>query len=438
MRSRKDIQRQVTDGLNLSFDPSISLTLYFRACERLLRECQTAQAESDHEQAYFVLLRLIELVMNYIPRHPAARSPKYSSHLKKWRLALPKLLSDLTVLKAVLDADYEAYMTTMRSERELKAKQDAALRAKRAEAERTYEHKLRRDSQAVRGKTEPIIDHEDIERRLALLRVDLEPRRESNRVPPPRKYDYPDLNKTVPSAPVPQSLPSSSSPTRPQKVPDVPRKVSIDENPPAPVAPTPEYQFSPSAQLENGQPLKTVFVPASLRSAFLKLAEPNTSRNLETCGILSGQLKNGAYFVTTLIVPAQASTSDTCHTTDEEGLFNYQDANDLFTLGWIHTHPSQTCFLSSVDVHTHCSYQIMLPEAIAIVLAPSKRPDWGAFRLTDPPGMKAIKECRQTGLFHPHEETEIYVDAVSDVERREAGHMKELHGMSFKVVDQRK
>ena len=34
------------------------------------------------------------------------------------------------------------------------------------------------------------------------------------------------------------------------------------------------------------------------------------------------------------------------------------------------THPSQTSFMSSVDLHTHCSYQLILPEAIAIVCSP--------------------------------------------------------------------
>lgn len=37
---------------------------------------------------------------------------------------------------------------------------------------------------------------------------------------------------------------------------------------------------------------------------------------------------------------------------------------------FLQTHPSQTAFLSSVDLHTHCSYQVMMPEAIAIVCAP--------------------------------------------------------------------
>lgn len=34
------------------------------------------------------------------------------------------------------------------------------------------------------------------------------------------------------------------------------------------------------------------------------------------------------------------------------------------------THPTQTAFLSSVDLHTHCAYQLMMAEAIAIVCAP--------------------------------------------------------------------
>lgn len=43
-------------------------------------------------------------------------------------------------------------------------------------------------------------------------------------------------------------------------------------------------------------------------------------------------------------------------------------------LGWIHTHPTQTCFMSSRDLHTHVGYQVMMPESIAIVCAPSKVP----------------------------------------------------------------
>lgn len=49
------------------------------------------------------------------------------------------------------------------------------------------------------------------------------------------------------------------------------------------------------------------------------------------------------------------------------------DSRGIITLGWVHTHPRQTCFLSSVDLHTHCGYQSMLEEAVAVVLAPTVR-----------------------------------------------------------------
>ena len=68
----------------------------------------------------------------------------------------------------------------------------------------------------------------------------------------------------------------------------------------------------------------------------------------------------------------------------------------------MHTHPSQTCFLSSVDLHTHCGYQSILDEAVAIVLSPRFLPTQGVFRLChpSPPGLKEVQDCRKTG-FHP-------------------------------------
>jgi STAM-binding protein len=56
-------------------------------------------------------------------------------------------------------------------------------------------------------------------------------------------------------------------------------------------------------------------------------------------------------------------------------LFEYVDTEGLMVCGWIHTHPTQTCFLSSRDLHTSVGYQVMLPESVAIVCAPSKVPE---------------------------------------------------------------
>uniref|UniRef100_A0A3N7FQS5 MPN domain-containing protein n=1 Tax=Populus trichocarpa TaxID=3694 RepID=A0A3N7FQS5_POPTR len=68
------------------------------------------------------------------------------------------------------------------------------------------------------------------------------------------------------------------------------------------------------------------------------------------------------------------------------------------------THPSQSCFMSSIDLHTHFSYQAMVPEAFAIVMAPTDQSrSYGIFRLSDPGGMSVLKECEESG-FHPHGE----------------------------------
>ena len=135
---------------------------------------------------------------------------------------------------------------------------------------------------------------------------------------------------------------------------------------------SPTYTFENSAYLENGTPLRLMFLPPTLRHRFLDIAKPNTKADLETCGILCGTLISNALFISKLVIPDQESTSDTCEMTNESELFDFVDGEDLMVLGWIHTHPTQTCFMSSRDLHTHCGYQVMMPESIAIVCAPSK------------------------------------------------------------------
>ncbi|XP_014778912.1 STAM-binding protein isoform X3 [Octopus bimaculoides] len=146
--------------------------------------------------------------------------------------------------------------------------------------------------------------------------------------------------------------------------------------------------------------LRTMMVPSQLSEKFLEIARANTAANIETCGILAGKLRQNNFHITHVLVPKQTGTSDTCTTLKEEELFDYIDSHDLITFGWIHTHPSQTAFLSSVDLHTHCSYQIMMPEAIAIVCSP-KYNETGIFMLTPERGLPLISSCKEAG-FHVH------------------------------------
>uniref|UniRef100_A0A7C9FFY5 MPN domain-containing protein n=1 Tax=Opuntia streptacantha TaxID=393608 RepID=A0A7C9FFY5_OPUST len=148
--------------------------------------------------------------------------------------------------------------------------------------------------------------------------------------------------------------------------------------------------------------LKDIHISAQLIEDFLQIAADNTNKDLETCAVLGASLEDEKFYATTLIVPKQESTCSSCQALHEEEIFNIQNDRSLFPVGWIHTHPSQSCFMSSIDLHTQYPYQVMVPEAIAIVLAPTDTTQsYGIFRLTDPSGMTVIRECREKG-FHPH------------------------------------
>ncbi|XP_030631325.1 AMSH-like protease [Chanos chanos] len=154
-----------------------------------------------------------------------------------------------------------------------------------------------------------------------------------------------------------------------------------------------------AVQNQRVEGLRRVIIPRDLTYRFLLLADSNTARGIETCGVLCGKLTHNEFVLTHVIVPKQSAGPDYCDMENVEELFSFQDHHNLLTLGWIHTHPTQTAFLSSVDLHTHSSYQLMLPEAIAIVCSP-KHNDTGVFRLTSS-GMGEVAGCRMKG-FHPH------------------------------------
>lgn len=69
---------------------------------------------------------------------------------------------------------------------------------------------------------------------------------------------------------------------------------------------------------------------------FLQLARANTSSNIETCGVLAGNLARNELYITHIITPQQQGTPDSCNTMHEEQIFDVQDQMQLITLGWIH------------------------------------------------------------------------------------------------------
>lgn len=183
---------------------------------------------------------------------------------------------------------------------------------------------------------------------------------------------------------------------------------------------------------ESGAPLRHLQMPSSLVPTFMNLAAHNTKRGIETCGVLAGRLSKDAFTLTHLIVPKQEGTTDTCAMVAEEEILEAQDRLDLLTLGWIHTHPTQACFLSSIDLHTHFPYQLMMAEAVAVVCAPTQSPDFGVFRLTDPPGLDTIANCSARG-FHPHRnDVQLYRPIGGP-----SGHAQFYSDLPLQVIDLR-
>jgi len=421
--------------------------------------------------AYFLLYRHATLVLEHLPKHPQAKNPKYESAWIEARKALKHDLAKLENLKPAINQEYERYVASLRTRalareahRDGENRDDDHPRDDLDESTGSYRRSkidmLQDPDLAVeyanlevqrRLRTQgssPIASEDDINMRLREIRMQIDRASTPSTQPDndlplhTTSYSYPEVPgqhsfqdprlqppMTIGPRLPPKDLPyTSSGPPLPSK-----EKIGSRQTIASTISSN-AHQFASTALLESGLRLRTMFLPLTLRQRFVSIAGHNTRLELETLGILTGALIQDALFITKLVIPEQISTSDTCEMVDELALFEWTTTQpeDLMVLGWIHTHPTQTCFLSSRDLHTHFPFQATLAESVAIVCAPSYRPDYGVYRLTDPPGLPAIKACRQTATFHPHEQTNIYTDALG-----RPGHVVEHADLHFEVVDLR-
>lgn len=389
------------------FSTSVSFRSWMHVSGTLLREARVYYAEGDLESAYMYYLRYLDLVLNRLRHHP--QYSEYKVLYSPLVAEIPELLEEAENLKQMIETKHldDESAASSSTHRKLKEKKQ------RGEYER----------QAYN--LEDAVEHRGLDTLAYLRRTGKHGTKNQDLLlstgTHPTAFTYPQ-----PSVPA-KSLSTMNSPSF---------SISFKKA----VLPEKLWRVSPKSEVpsdvvhkvkhytESGAELRTLFLPRGLREAFLHCAASNTDKNLETCGVLCGKLSRGAFFVTDIVIPLQESQPDSCSTLDEEALFEYVCSQDLFILGWVHTHPTQTCFMSSIDLHTQCAYQIMLPEAIAIVYAPRHHPDRGIFRLADPSGIDIIKQCHQTG-FHSHDEPNLYFKALP-------GHCME-HDYKFTLKDMR-
>ncbi|XP_066475497.1 AMSH-like protease isoform X2 [Tiliqua scincoides] len=355
-------------GCNITINEDITPRRYFRSGVEMERMASVYLEEGNLENAFVLYNKFITLFVEKLPCHRDYQQcavPEKQDIMKKLKeVAFPRIDELKKDLLKKYHAEYQEYM---QDKNKCKAEQLKKLeQQKLIEAEKKRVAQIRQQQLA----TEQFQFFEDQLKKQELAR---DQKIKDNSVPS-EQTDGSMLSSCV-SVQVNNTL----STTIANK-----SDASPGQSPPISRALKPAATLS-AVQNNVSEGLRSVVLPKDLCEKFLQLADANTTHN--------------EFTITHVIVPKQSAGPDYCDMENVEELFSVQDQHDLLTLGWIHTHPTQTAFLSSVDLHTHCSYQLMLPEAIAIVCSP-KHNDTGIFRLTNA-GMLEVSACKKKG-FHPH------------------------------------
>lgn len=353
----------------VEIDPNIPPGRYYRTGVEMVRLANMNMQDSNYENAFILYMKFITLFVDKIRNHPQygnipAKDKMMNTHAL--RTVIPKAEELKKQLLEQYQVELDKYLEDLK-ERE---------KIEKIEKERLRQEQLQRQKE----------EEEKKNKKAALAAIQAKAAVSVNMVVPEEVKELPSVTS------------KNGSPIRNDKGFKDMKRPTIDRS------------TKPFLLTSDGLSLRDVILPAKLMHDFLKLAFTNTMSNKETCGILAGRLERNKLLVTHLLIPEQTGTPDSCTTHNEEDIFDYQDQHNLITLGWIHTHPTQTAFLSSVDLHTHCAYQLMMAEAIAIVCAP-KYDETGFFMLTPDYGLDFIANCRQSG-FHPHPtEPPLYMKA---------------------------
>lgn len=340
--------KALTDtGTRIQMIYGLDIQQYFRNMRGMMNMVNVYLNGGQKENAYKMLVKIVTLYLQYLPKHREYNSISKTER-KEWSLKCASLLSQAESLKQELHAkytlEYDEYIQAEKNKKEDEERQTRL--AREAEAERrSMEAKAYIESQLLARKSETRPSSSAMDNGNSLI---IDDRNETN-------LPVPNIDRSLKPA------------------------VAGKSNP---------YGWT------------TVRLSFKVIDRFLQLAQKNTVANRETCATLCGRLVGAEFHITDLILPKQSGTHDSVVTHKEEEMFEYTEKHCLMPLGWIHTHPTQTAFLSSVDQHCQLSYQLMLPEAVAIVCAP-KFDDTQIFSLTPNDGIPIVRECRKIG-FHPH------------------------------------
>ncbi|CAF0876781.1 unnamed protein product, partial [Didymodactylos carnosus] len=350
MKAREKVQKLLETMCHIPVKPQTPIDWYYKSSQYLLDQAEVHYKDGRLEESFILYSRYIILHVEELKKH----HPDYL------------LVSGVEKARA-----NELIKTAFLRAEELKQK----VRQKYEQNISRSEEEIKRQESSTYSETTATTKSKDMHNENEL---------EFQKIKANYVYSQPGLK--VENAPIVPATDSAQS----QIKQDLSRKPTIDR------ATKPNF----SANYSNLTSCRRVMIPSDITKIFLDVAQRNTIRSIETCGILAGSKKDDRYVITHIVVPKQNGGPDSCDTEKEEEMIEYITGNDLITLGWIHTHPTQTAFLSSVDLHTHLPYQMLLSEAIAIVISP-KFDETGVFSLTNDRGIPVISTCNKTG-FHEH------------------------------------
>ncbi|KAL0211426.1 hypothetical protein P9112_009724 [Eukaryota sp. TZLM1-RC] len=360
-------------GDPLTCYPSISLQKYIDKSRELLNTALDHYSASDHESAYILFKRYILFVTKTVVKHPSARSnPTALSNLRQFAQKAAQFLTEC---------------------REIILQNEQTI--PQPDPSTTLDAPEPSTNDTSAPDTSP---HDDV----------------TNDVTDYPAYDTPLHGEDEPSAPPsapPSDLSSSAmyqNPDQPASPPDLQTSLFGDQ---FNIPPSNKGGFaslygsllslnSPTA-FQRKESLSVVQWPSLLSDQFISLVSEDLSHNRESCALLCGSLNQSTYQISHMILPKQEGDADSCHITDETSIIPVIENHDLIILGWIHTHPTQTAFLSAVDLHTHLGLQMSLAESIAIVVSMKDgRPNVEVFHLSNE-GLSEVSSCSKSG-HHQH------------------------------------
>ncbi len=381
--TRKSLQQYCSVPAEAVLDMTLAKSAAI--ARQLLTEADAYNEMRNKEMSYCFYKRFCTLVVEVFPRHKEYREASNRTQMHWCMEMSQRAIDSLTLIAKELDED------------DLKKEEEARKRSSTTESK---EERLD-ETVVVRGSsTLPHTSQTSMTEELANRAAEPAAQRPTSANLPPKSQKSLTLTEAMKILNVSKEAKEIENTTVVSSVPHPQTKTTVISSPPA----SGTTMTSNAVELRTNRGgmggMRPIFLPCSTVNAFTDVAQPNTelgAEGVETCAILAGRIATSNKCVglqmTHLIFPEQVGASNTCEALGEEALFDYMLNYKLITIGWIHTHPRQNCFLSSVDLHTQCGYQIMLPEAIAIVVAPQdvKGNHVGIFRLHSPHGIKLIQ-----------------------------------------------